>query len=64
MHTNIIDSYFGEVVICSNKAEHNELGAPGTAVWKINCTIEKKSYFIFTYSVILRSAHFYKLAVT
>lgn len=39
---NIIDTYFGEVVIRNNKAEHNQLGAPGTAVWKINYTIVKK----------------------
>lgn len=49
MHTNIIDSYFGEVVICSNKAEHNELGAPGIAVWKINCTIGKKKVILYSH---------------
>lgn len=39
MHMNIIDSYFGEVIICFNKAEHNQLGTPGTALWRINYTI-------------------------
>lgn len=59
MHMNVIDSYFGEVIICFNKAEHNQLGTLGTALWRIDYTTS-----IFKYSIMLRSALFYKLAVT